>query len=93
MSLLLMLLLSLRLTQALRFVDAAAAAAAGGNKTVVCFLAAVMRVECLTDLLDLCLVEFDFLVVQKGAQSRKTECANTNTHIQNVTFEQIKKEK
>ena len=47
----------------------------------------------LTDPLDLCLVKFNFLVVQKGAQSRKTECANTNTHVQNVTFEQIKKEK
>ena len=44
----------------------------------------------LTDPLDLCLVEFDFLVVQKGAQSVKTECANTNTHVQNITFEQIK---
>ena len=46
--------------------------------------------DMLTDPLDLCLVEFDFLVVQKGAQSVKKECANTNTHIQNITFEQIK---
>ena len=45
----------------------------------------------LTNPLDLCLVEFNFLVVQKGAQSRKTMCANTNTHVQNVTFEKIKK--
>ena len=43
----------------------------------------------LTDLLDLCLVEFNFLVVKKGAQSIKTMCTNTNTHVQNVTFEQL----
>ena len=44
----------------------------------------------LTNPLDLCLVDFDFLVVQKGAQSVKMECANTNTHVQNITIEQIK---
>ena len=94
--------------QALRFVDAAVAADRAA--TAECFLAAVIRAECLRDaeagggffrfliccndmmsnVLDLCWIEI-FSGYEKGAPSLKTKCANKNTHVQNVTFEKIKK--